>query len=228
MGTYANDFSTGGNFQDNLQIPFVGIYAAATKGGFFADAQVRWNYYQNRITDQTNGVFGQDVDARGFPVNGNIGYNYGLRDNWVIDPSRGVLWSEVWVDPLNPAGTLVLQPFVPGAAVNVSAPGTVSINPIFSALGRVSLRVGTSIITDNWILQPFATISGFREFQGDNSGSVFVNATNTGPIAAINPFTGRFNCIGFNGARVACTLAGSLSATNIGNYGQFGLGVVGV
>ncbi len=228
VGTDANDFSTGGNFQDNLQIPFVGIYAAATKGGFFVDGQARWTYYQNRLTDPSNGLFGQDVDARGFSVNGNVGYNYGLPDNWFIEPSAGFLWSKVWVDPFNTAGTLLLQPVLPGAAVNLSVPGTVSINNIYSALGRVSLRVGTSIITDNWILQPFATISGFREFQGNNSGSIFVNATSTGPIAAINPTTGRFNCVGFNGATVPCTLGGRLSATNIGNYGQFGLGVVAV
>jgi opacity protein-like surface antigen len=225
IGTYSNDFATGGNFQDNLQIPFVGIYAAATKGGFFADAQARWNYYQNSITDQTNGVFGQNVDARGFSINGNVGYNYGLPDNWFIEPSAGFLWSEVWVDPFNTAGALVLQPLMPGTAVNLSVPGTVSINNIYSALGRVSLRVGTSITTNDWILQPFATISGFREFQGDNSASVFVNATNTGPIALINP-TRSFTCTGFNGATVPCTLGGNLSATNIGNYGQFGLGVV--
>jgi opacity protein-like surface antigen len=226
IGTYSNDFATGGTFQDNLQIPFVGIYAAATKGGFFADAQARWNYYQNRITDQTNGVFNQDVDARGFSINGNIGYNYGLTDNWFIEPSAGFLWSEVWVDPFNTAGTFVFQPPI-SPAVNLAVPGTVSINNIYSALGRVSLRVGTSISTENWILQPFATISGFREFEGNNSGSVLVNATTTGPITAINPGLS-FICHSFTGATVPCTLGGQLSATNIGNYGQFGLGVVTV
>jgi Autotransporter beta-domain len=144
------------------------------------------------------------------------------RTIWFIEPSAGFLWSEVWVDPFNTAGTFVLQP-----PVSPSLPGTVSINNIYSALGRVSLRVGTSIITDNWILQPFATISGFREFQGNNSGSVFVNATNTGPISTINPSPlVTFTCVGFNGTTVPCTLAGRLSATNIGDYGQFGLGVV--
>jgi opacity protein-like surface antigen len=226
IGTYSNDFATGGTFQDNLQIPFVGIYAAATKGGFFADAQARWNYYQNRITDQTNGVFNQDVDARGFSINGNVGYNYGLTDNWFIEPSAGFLWSEVWVDPFNTAGTFVFQPPI-SPAVNLAVPGTVSINNIYSALGRVSLRVGTSISTENWILQPFATISGFREFEGNNSGSVLVNATTTGPITAINPGLS-FICHSFTGATVPCTLGGQLSATNIGNYGQFGLGVVTV
>ncbi len=71
-----------------LQVPFVGLDGAATKGGFFVlDAQVRWNYYQNKLTDTSNGLFGQNLDARGFSVNANIGYNYGLPENWFIEPS---------------------------------------------------------------------------------------------------------------------------------------------
>ena len=227
LGANTKDSATGGSFSDNLQVPFVGLYGAATKGGFFVDAQVRWNYYQNKLTDTSNGLLGQNLDARGFSVNGNIGYNYSLPDNWFIEPSAGFLWSETWVDPFNAAGNLVFQPFVPGAAVNVSAPGTVSINNIYSALGRVSLRVGTSFSMENWILQPFVTVSGFREFQGNNSGSVFVNATSSGPIAAINPITGAFVCHN-NGVIVPCTISGNVSSTNIGDYGQFGLGVVAI
>ncbi len=204
LGANANDFSSGGSFNDTLQVPFVGLYGAATKGGFFVDAQVRWNYYQNKLTDTSNGLFGQNLDARGFSVNANIGYNYGLPENWFIEPSAGVLWSEVWVDPLNTSGTLVLA-----NSPGIAFPGTVSINNIFSTLGRVSLRVGTSFSTDNWILQPFATVSGFREFVGNNSATVTSNPSITG--------------INF-----PLQLGGNLSSTNIGNYGQFGLGVVAI
>jgi opacity protein-like surface antigen len=222
LGANANDFATAGSFNDTLQVPFVGLYGAATKGGFFIDGQARWNYYQNKITDTSNGVFGQNLDARGFSVNGNIGYNYGLPDNWFIEPSAGVLWSETSVDPLNTAGTFVLQPFVPGA-VTQPVPATISVNRIFSTLGRVSLRVGTSFSTDNWILQPFATVSGFREFEGNNSATESVNFN---AVTAINPNI-TFTCHN-NGVIVPCTVSGNLSATNIGNYGQFGLGVVAI
>ncbi|MGH7887940.1 MAG: autotransporter domain-containing protein, partial [Candidatus Binatia bacterium] len=208
LGANANDFSTGGRFNDTLQIPFVGLYGAATKGGFFTDGQARWNYYQNKLTDSSNGVFGQNLDARGFSVNGNIGYNYGLPDNWFIEPSAGVVWSKVWVDPLNTSGTLVLANG-PGFA----SPGTVSINNIYSTLGRVSLRVGTSFSTDNWILQPFATVSGFREFVGNNSATISANASSIFPPGLV-PVGVQFQS------------SGNLSVTNIGNYGQFGLGLV--
>ncbi|MGH7888606.1 MAG: autotransporter outer membrane beta-barrel domain-containing protein, partial [Candidatus Binatia bacterium] len=197
LGAGANDSASGGSFNDTLQVPFVGLYGAATKGGFFIDGQARWTYYQNKITDTSNGVFGQNLDARGFSANGNIGYNYGLPDNWFIEPSAGVLWSRVSVDPFDTSGTLVLANS-PGVAV----PGTVSINPIYSTLGRVSLRVGTTFDAGGVILQPFATVSGFREFVGNNSASI----------------------TGFAGSG----LAGNLSATNIGNYGQFGLGAAAI
>jgi opacity protein-like surface antigen len=223
MGTDANDFSTGGSFQDNLQIPFVGIYAAATKGGFYVDGQARWNYYQNKLTDPHSGVFGQHVDARGFSLNGNIGYNFSFADNWFVEPSVGVVWSETWVDPFNTAGELVLQePFT--GPVTKSVPGTVSINEIISTIGRASVRVGTSINTENWILQPFVTVSGFREFEGNNSATLF---TNQSIITTIGGGIETFNCI-LRGVPAPCFTTGKLSSTNIGNYGQFGLGLVTV
>lgn len=202
LGANANDFASGGSFSDTLQVPFVGLYGAATKGGFFVDGQAKWSYYQNKLVDPSNGLFGQNLDARGFSVNGNIGYNYGFADTWFIEPSAGFLWSKVSVDPLNTSGTFVLATS-PGFA----PPATVNINNIYSALGRVSLRVGTSFSTANWILQPFATISGFREFQGNNSATL----------------ASHFEQIGIGG-----NLGGNLSSTNIGNYGQFGLGLVAI
>jgi hypothetical protein len=172
LGANANDFASGGSFNDTLQVPFVGLYGAATKGGFFVDGQARWSYYQNKITDTTNGVFSQNLDARGFSVNGNIGYNYGFADTWFIEPSAGFLWSKVSVDPFETSSTAGLA-----TSPGIGTPGTVSINNLYSTLGRVSLRVGTSFTTDNWVLQPFATVSGFREFVGNNS------ATFTGSLA---------------------------------------------
>src|SRR5450631_286399 len=66
------------SFRDSLQVPFVGIYGAATNGGFFVDGQVRWDFYQNEVSDNNNGLFGQRFDARGIGLTGNIGYNQDL------------------------------------------------------------------------------------------------------------------------------------------------------
>jgi opacity protein-like surface antigen len=198
------------------RFPLSDYNGAATKGGFFLDGQARWIYYQNKLTDTSNGVFGQNVDARGFSVTGNIGYNYALADNWFIEPSAGFLWSKTGVDPFNTSGTLVLQqPF--NGPITQPFPGTISVNNIYSALGRVSLRVGTSFSTDNWILQPFATVSGFREFQGNNSATLI-----SAPFS-IPPTVETFTCTN-HGVLVPCVTVGKLSATNIGTYGQFAVG----
>jgi opacity protein-like surface antigen len=209
LGANANDSATGGTFNDTLQVPFVGLYGAITKGGLFIDGQVRWSYYQSKLNDTANGLFSQNLDARGLSINGNIGYNYGFADTWFIEPSAGFLWSDVSVDPLNTSGTLALAPSL-GAAIaqgTLAPPGAVYINNIYSALGRVSLRLGTSFSTPDWVLQPFVTVSGFREFQGNNSATLATQF----PQVNINGFLG-----------------GNLSSTNIGTYGQFGLGVVAV
>ncbi|HEY6258104.1 MAG TPA: autotransporter outer membrane beta-barrel domain-containing protein, partial [Xanthobacteraceae bacterium] len=75
------------SFRDNLQVPFVGIYGAATNGGFFVDGQVRWDFYQNEASDNNHGMFGQHFDARGIALTGNVGYNHDLGNHWFIEPS---------------------------------------------------------------------------------------------------------------------------------------------
>jgi opacity protein-like surface antigen len=202
MGAQANNYPSGGNFSDSLQIPFVGLYGAATKDGLFIDGQAKWSYYQNNLFDSQNGLFGQNLDGRGLSLTANVGYNYSLGDNWFVEPSAGVLWSKVWVDPLRVSGTFVLgQGFTP--------PGTVSINDIYNTLGRVSLRAGTSFNVEGVILQPFATISGFHDFIRRQS-STLMTSFNSIPI--LGP--------GFP------EISGRLSTTGLGTYGQFGLGVV--
>jgi hypothetical protein len=63
-----------GSFSGTSQVPFVGLYTAFTKGNLFADAQVRWDFYQGGLSDRNNGLFDQRLDARGISVTGNVGY----------------------------------------------------------------------------------------------------------------------------------------------------------
>ena len=200
--TPAGNVALGGNpppdFVDDLQAPFVGLYAAATKGGFFVDGQIRWDYYQNRITDANNGLFGQHVDSRGLALTADIGYNQALQNNWFIEPSAGVIWSRTQVDPINTAGTAALIP-----------PSTLTVNDIHSTLGRLSLRAGTSFEAGTLILQPFATASVLHEFQGQVTANAMLNPG----ISAIDP----------TGAPVTSTV----TTDGLGTYGQFALGVAG-
>jgi len=52
------------SFSDSLQIPFAGLYFAASKGGLLIDGQVRWTFFQNDVSDANHGMSGQLFDAQ--------------------------------------------------------------------------------------------------------------------------------------------------------------------
>jgi outer membrane autotransporter protein len=197
----------GGTFQDTLQVPFFALYAAATKGGFFIDGQIRRDFYQNSLNDPlVSGLFDQKLDARGLAFSGNVGYNMPLQNNWFIEPSAGIVVSKVKVDPLNVTGT-GLAAVIAGGAVG-TFPGQLRISDINSTLARLSLRGGTTIASGNMIWQPFVTLSVYHEFQGAISSSF--------DGLAVTQFTG-----------VPGLPSGLISTSNIGTYGQIGVGVSG-
>jgi opacity protein-like surface antigen len=186
------------SFRDSIQVPFVGIYAAATNGPLFVDGQARWDFYQNDVSDNNHGLLSQHFDARGVSLTGNIGYNVDLGNNWFVEPTAGMIWSTTQVDPVNVPGTVVYGfGFVP--------PWVLAINDIHSTLGRLSVRVGTSVMSGSVVLQPFASASVFHEFEGDVTSSLTTNFASIG-----SPLP---------------TLSSSVSTASLGTYGQFGLGI---
>ena len=209
-GTYTNfsvpgfpggiTFTTpAGSFQETSQVPFAGLYTAFTKGDFFADGQICWDFFQNTLSDRNNGLSSQGLNAHGISVTANSGYNIRLHNNWFIEPSGGVVWSRVQVDPLNVPG-LVSGGFL-------FARGTVTVDDIESVLGRASVRVGTTFSTGQIAWQPYFTASVFHEFAGDVKATSLL--TNADP--AIN---NAFLTTRSNGG--------------VGTYGQFALGTAAV
>src|SRR5262245_30249380 len=195
--SFAHDTTAGGTFRGDFQVPFAGLYTAFTQGNLFLDGQARWDFYQNNVSDSANGIFNQDFNARGFSLTGNAGYRIDLHSNWFIEPSAGIVWSKVSVDPLNVSGTLVL-------GTGLAAPGTVQIQDIDSVLGRASVRIGTNYTSGNVLWQPFFTASVFHEFAGDVT-------TN---------FSANFDALGLALPPIKATL----NTDRVGTYGQFGLG----
>ena len=155
-------------------MPYVGIYTAFTKGNFFLDGQVRVDYYTNSLSDSANGLFGQRLDARGVSLTGNVGYNIPLHSGWFVEPSAGLVWSRVEVDPLNVAGVLqTAAPFAPYAR------GIVTVEDIESLLGRLSFTVGTNFTSHGVAWQPYFTASVYNEFAGNvHATSVVANTGN--------------------------------------------------
>lgn len=193
-----------GIFQGEFQIPFAGLYAAVTKGGFFADAQIRGDFYQGRLSDQSNGLFGQGLDARSYSVTGNVGNQFPLGNDWFVEPSAGVVYSRVSVDRLALAGTLLLANN-PGLA----PPSRVDVNDFDSVLGRASVRVGRNFLIDGFALQGFFTASVFNEFAGNVRTNI---ATGFGEL---------------DPGLAPLDATAVISSERIGTYGQFALGLAG-
>jgi opacity protein-like surface antigen len=201
---FDGNFTTpAGSFKETSQVPFVGLYSAFTKGQLALDGQIRWDFYQNTLSDALNGLANQRHDAQGFSVTANAAYTFPLHNNWFIEPSVGGIWSRVTVDPLNVVG---LQQIDGGRFPY--ARGVVTIDDIESFLGRASVSVGTSFSHHGVVVQPYFTASVFHEFLGDVTARSLEAGTG-------NP--------GIDGLLLTSTSKGG-----IGTYGQFALGTAAV
>jgi outer membrane autotransporter protein len=210
VGANAKDISPpppGSSFTGDFQIPFAGFYVALTQGGFFIDAQLRADFYEMNLNDPVNGVFGQNLNARGTSFGSNVGYNMPI-GTWFIEPSAGVVWSRVDVDPLNVSGTLILA-----NSTGLTPPSLIDVGRVESVLGRASIRVGTNFTTGNFALQPFATASVFHEFAGQ------VVTTGTTNFASVFPPGNIFGTVP--------DITSTLTSSRVGTYGQFALGIAG-
>ncbi|MBO0755599.1 MAG: autotransporter domain-containing protein, partial [Bradyrhizobiaceae bacterium] len=187
-----------GSFHNNLQVPFAGLYGAASYGGFLVDGEVRGDLYQNQVSDVVQGLTNQRTGAQGISVSGNVAYQYNLGRDWYIEPSAGFVWARTAVDSLNLPGTLV------SGTGNVP-PWSLAINDIDTTLGRLSLRVGTTVSTGPMmVLQPFASVGVFHDFSPAATSSLMSN----------------FQAIGQNH-----TFSSTIATSGLGTYTQFGLGV---
>jgi outer membrane autotransporter protein len=207
-GAPGNPLAGGGSFTSTTQVPFFGAYAAATYGGFFVDGLVRAQYYQTTLNAPGDFLFGQAIDAHGYSFSGSIGYNWKVpNSNWFIEPSAGLIVSRDQVDPFNylTAGTNNFTNFE----------ATLRFNDIRSDIGRVGLRVGTTIESGNIVWQPFAAASVWHEF----------DPSITSNFATCPGLTPGQSCLFFpNGAAPGQALATSSTST-FGTFGQYSLGV---
>lgn len=213
MGYTESSIRSNGAFRADFQTPFVGVYGAITKGSFFADGQVRWDFYQGLLNDQTNTLTNQRLDARSTSITGNVGYQIPMSDGWFIEPSAGAVYSEVKVDRLQIGGAY----FLAGNPNGYAAPLSVKIRDFDSLLGRASLRFGKNIQLEQYALQPFVTASVINEFGGTVRTDISTDFASFGALfgpggaAALAPYDTQ----------------GTLRSARIGTYGQFSAGVAG-
>lgn len=202
----ADGDTSGSTFSNKVEVPFVGLYGAATYDRFFADVVVKGDYYQNTMNNPALNIFNQNFNAHGYSIAASAGYNFALQNNWFIEPSVGVIHSRVKVDAINLVGA---PSTVPGLT---SVSGTLKLDDIESTIGRIGARVGTTVNYNGWVLQPFASVSVWHDFASDATANyasccnlVFTQGGNSFPGQLTQGFTGQ----------------------NIGTYGQYSLGVSG-
>lgn len=199
-----------GTFSADNQVSFAGLYLALSKGNFSFDAQIRGDYYSLALSDVDNSLFDQPLTARGMAALANASYRFDLPNNWFVEPSIGFVFSQTDVNPLDVSAALDLPLSV---TPSLTLPGTVQVGAINSAIGRASLRVGTTITTSTIAWQPFGTVSIFNEFADDVQTSV-----TTGPGSL------RFNNLGLPQPQ----LSANATTERIGTYGHVGVGLAGV
>ena len=183
----------------NIDVPFAGVYSTFSKGNFFADAQARLDYYQSEILDQR-------LDARGYSLTGSMGYRLGLGGDWSLEPAIGGVYSHAEVDPLRSSGNFWTQQ----GGTPFPVFGTVQVNDVESVLGHASLKLRTSVALNGGriVAYPFVTASVFHEFAGDTTASV---------VAPYEQYAG-------NGGAYYYSGNGTISASRVGTYAQFGAG----
>ena len=187
-----------------FEVPFIGAYTAMTQGNFFADAQVRWDFYRGTLSSGQQLFSGVPSEALGLSVTASAGYRIALASNWFIEPSVGAVWSRTKVDP-------VITPFDGGPETT-----SLRINDIDSILGRASLRLGTNVTQGDYTWQPFITASVVHEFAKNVTSAVTINAPGDAfDQAVFNSSTERFGTYGQFGLGTAIV---------VGNTGWLGYG----
>lgn len=179
----------GGPATGQFQVPFLGVYGSLIHGGFFADVMLRRDFYLMKISQAQVGLNDQKFNGHTFSVTSSAGYHHSF-GSWFLEPSAGLIWARFNIDPIAVGGN---------AATGVPA-GSLLVNDIESLMGRAGLRTGTSIVTDDYVFQPFVSVSVWHEFAKD-AQLRFNNAAQT-PIF-------------------------DLTAGRIGTYGQYGVGLSG-
>jgi outer membrane autotransporter protein len=201
----------GGPFNSSVHAPFAGAYVAATHGGFFTDALLRFDDYQMNLNSPSINLYGQNSDAHSVSVSASVGYNYQIpNSNWFVEPSAGFIWSRTTVDPLNLTGA-----YAGTAASPFTIPGTLTINDITTDIGRLGLRVGETVESGNMIWQPFAAVSVWHDFAGAPTASF-----TTCPGCVVTNFSG-----GPSGVPTVDTAF--WTGQNVGTFGQYSVGISG-
>ena len=190
-----NELIGSGTFK--FSVPFVGGYAAATRGNFFADVLVREDFYSEAVTAANFGLSSAGVSGNAINVTGSAGYRFDF-GHYFVEPSVGFVWSRLNLASLS----------VPGGGPFGVPSGTYTTDPVDSLIGRAGVRVGTSFTAGNVGLQPFVAASVWNEFASNATSTFACGGTceGLGPGLSLNLSTTRVGTFGQFGLGTAAQL----------------------
>ncbi len=170
----ANEALSGSGTSVKFDVPFAGVYGVVTHGPFFMDLEYRHDWVDTKVTNVTANLNNTQLKGHGDSVSGSAGYHFDLVNNWFIEPTAGFGLTQTQFDTL---ATNVGQ-----SALGFAA-GTVRFDSVFSMLVHGGARIGTSfIVGDTLALQPFGTLSAWRELGGQSSAT-FANGGVSDPLS---------------------------------------------
>ena len=178
-----------------IEQPFLGVYGALSGAGFGFDFLVRKDFYNLAVSASQPGLI-SNGNISGDGVSGivNAQYNYTFAESWFLRPSASFLFAKAFINPL---------------LINVGASQQpIRFGRIESYTGRLGLRLGTAFLpTETMVISPYAEISAWREFAGNTSASLGLDAVNSAVATTTTNRLGTFYQAGF-GAAVSSTTPG--------------------
>jgi hypothetical protein len=161
----------GSSVNSQTEVPYIGIYGAVTGHDFFADFQVREDFYNLTLNNPLAQLQGAKLVGTALAANGSVGYRLNLPSSWFIESSAAFIYSDLHMDSLR-------------IGLGGASAAYLVFNPFPSDLGRIGVRVGTTYVLDSvqLALQPFATGSLWREFAGPTQ-STFVLGQSSVPLS---------------------------------------------
>ena len=144
-------------------VPFLGLYAAATGHGFFADALLRHDFWQGTVTSSLADLTSARMNGDANAVTVEAGYSRDFENGLFVTPSLGFAYTNAHFDNLT---------LLPGSAF---AP-TLNVGTVISELGHVGMTLGDTVATQYWALTPTLNASVWHEF-ANQSPSIFTYAS---------------------------------------------------
>ena len=175
-----------GDGSSRYTVPFLGLYAAATGHGFFADVLVRHDFWHGDVTSAGAAITNARMDGNANAVTAEAGYTYrlqnGIFNGVFVTPSLGFAYTNANFQPLNT---------LPGSLF----PPTLNVGEVVSELGRLGATLGDTFATTYWALTPNVNVSVWHEFAGAIP-STFVSAQPGHPIFTDNVSETRIGTFG--------------------------------